>query len=256
MLNLPKFRLIGLVIALALVIACALGPGTTAAPAVPSNTPAPPRTLQPPPTDQPPQTSDTPAPTVSPTPSGPIVVDDDFSTDSGRFTCTFCTVSGGVLFMGPYPATDSFDAYYAICNDCGKATNYKMSVDTYYVEGPSDRGFGLLLRENDGTFIDLEVTTWQVYGIWNYDPSHNTGYDGWSGLTQGWVSGGLKAGRAVNSVEVIIKTDAGKTTISVAVNGRNVRFMEIPSGSGFVGLLVGLHSISAAFDNFHFEELP
>lgn len=157
--------------------------------------------------------------------------------------------------MGPYPTEMTGKAYFAICDECGTATNYKMSVDTWFIEGASDRGFGLLLRENDGSFIDIEVSTWQVYGVWNYDATVPTGQFPWSAITDGWVEGWLKPGRAVNHVDVIMKTEGGKTTLTVTINDKGGRTLDVESGSGNVGLLVGMHSLGVAFDNFHFEEL-
>jgi len=162
--------------------------------------------------------------------------------------------------MGPYPSVLTYNPYYAICSDCGVAKNYKMSVDTWFIDGASDRGFGLLLREEDGNLIDLEVSTWQVYGVWTFDPilaaSPATTGQSWGAITDGWVEGWLKPGRAVNHVEVIMKTENGQMTVTVTINGKGGRTLDVESGSGNVGLLVGMHSLGVAFDNFHFEELP
>jgi len=245
------------------VIMIGMACGGSAPSAKPADTAIPPAaTDTPKPTSPPPPTAtDTPVPTATSIPTitptqGPIVVDEDFSTDNGRFKCDYCKVNDGALLMGPFPATDSLESYYAICNECGVAENYKMSVDAWYIEGASDRGFGLLLRENDGSFIDTELTTWQVYGVWNYDKTFQTGYQGWSGITDGFISGWLKPGRAVNHLEVIMRTENGKTTLTVTINDKGSRNFNIKSDRGNVGLLVGMHSLGVAFDNFHFEELP
>jgi hypothetical protein len=212
--------------------------------------------IQPTAMPQPTMLPPTEVPTITPT-KGPVIVDDDFSTDNGRFKCDYCEVRDGALFIGPYPSADSYGGYYALCSDCGEAANYKMSVDTWYVEGPSDRGFGLLLRTlKGGSYIDLEVTTWQVYGIWSYDASLGGSGSAWDTFTNGWVPGSLRPGRANNTVEVIMKTTNGKTSLSVSINGKVNRMVDLPTGSGEVGLIVGMHSLGVAFDNFHFEPLP
>lgn len=208
---------------------------------VPTNTPSPTPTATLPPTS---------TPTITPTP-GPIVADDDFSTDTGRFKCDVCEVKNGEFFVGPYPAQDTFAAYYALCNDCGVPTNYKMSFDARFVSGASDRGFGAILRENDGSFIDLEITTWLLYGVWHYNAALSKSAWAWDEYyTDGWIQGGLKAGTLTNHIEITLVD--GQLTVNM--NGRN-KLLQIPTGSGRVGLMVGMHSLGVAFDNFHFEEL-
>jgi len=230
-------------------------PAETAPPA--TDTPVPPTSTPLPTATDTPVPTDTAVPTITPT-TGPIIIDDDFSADNGLFKCDFCKVSDGALLMGPYPTELKGNPYYTICSACGTATNYKMSVDTWFVDGASDRGFGLLLRENDGNLIDLEVSTWQVYGVWTYNPSlaTTTEFKGWGAITDGWVEGWLKPGRAVNHVDVIMKTEGGQMTLTVTINDKGGRALNVESGSGNVGLLVGMHSLGVAFDNFHFEELP
>jgi hypothetical protein len=255
-----RFLYFSLFLAL-LTVAC----GGTAPAAKPVDTALPPPpatdtivpTIPPPTATNTPTPTDTAVPTITPT-TGPIIIDDDFSTDNGLFKCDFCKVSDGALLMGPYPIELKGNPYFAICSKCGTATNYKMSVDTWYIEGASDRGFGLLLRENDGKLIDLEVSTWQVYGVWTYDPTIATTSPskGWGAITDGWVEGWLKPGRAVNHVDVLVKTENNQMTVTVTINNKGGRTLKIDSGSGNVGILVGMHSLGVAFDNFHFEELP
>ena len=211
-------------------------------------------TVPPPTATDTPVPTDTPIPTITPT-TGPIIIDEDFSTDNGLFKCDFCKVSDGALLMGPYPIANTYNAYYAICSQCGIAKNYKMSVDTWFIEGQSDRGFGMLLRENDGKLIDLELLTWQAYGVWTFDPTEAGGV-GWGAITDGWVEGWVKAGRSVNHIDVVMKTENGQMTLTVTMNNKGGRTMKVEAGSGNVGLLVGMHSLGVAFDNFHFEELP
>jgi hypothetical protein len=203
----------------------------------------------PPPTNTPEPPTATPLPTATNTPAGPIVVDDDFSSDTGRFKCDYCKVENGAFFVGPWPVADTFDAYFALCEECGVVSSFKMSVDAWYVEGASDRGFGLMLRHmDDKSFIDIEITTWQVYGIWHFDP--NNGWD--TGYPYSWVKGGLKPGRATNHIEVTM--DGAKGSLSISINGVH-RLSDVPPGRGQVGLVVGMHSLGVAFDNFHFEEI-
>ncbi len=198
-----------------------------------------------------------PTSTLSPTPTitpGPLVIRDDFSSDTGRWTeCGVCKIEDGVLHMGPYPISDKGEGYLAICSDCGVVQDYKMGVDATFKDGYTDRGFGLLIRENEGSFADVEITTWQVYGAWVYDKSRNA----WGNLLGGdnpWkLHGSLYPSYGTNRLEVEVKTQEGKSTLSIHINGQLVNTAEIPAVSGRVGLVVGLHSLGVIFDNFYFE---
>jgi hypothetical protein len=163
-------------------------------------------------------------------------------------------VKDGALIMGPFAAVDSYEPFFALCNDCGNATNYKMSVDTWYVDGRSDFGFGLLLRAHDESPLFLATSTWLVYNVFSFNTSVNGGY-GWESLMGDWSEGGLRAGRGINNLEVVMQTTDGKTTLSITINGKARRSVDIPAGSGQVGLYVGTYHTNSAFDNFHFEEL-
>ena len=203
----------------------------------------------------------TPSPTATVTP-GPLVIDDDFSSVNPRWLdCGVCAVKNGALIVGPYPASNSLKGYITLCKDCGVAHEYKMSVDATYASGPSDRGFGFVLRENNGSFIDLEITTWQVYGVWHYDSTGGDAEIAWrSLLPKGFTpSGYLYPAQLTNHVEAEVKASqvsANKDLVKISFNGTLLNTVEIPGGSGRVGLAVGLHSISVAFDNFHFEAMP
>jgi hypothetical protein len=189
-------------------------------------------------------------PTVTP---GPVVIQDDFSSDHGRWIeCGMCRIENGVLQMGPYPVSDKGEGYLAICSDCGIAQDYKMGVDATFKDGYTDRGFGLVLRENSGSYADVEITTWQVYGGWVYDKSTNS----WGNLLGGdpWkLQGSLYPSYGTNRLEVQVTSQGGKSTLSISLNGQLVNTSEMPAISGRVGLVVGLHSLGVVFDNFYFE---
>jgi hypothetical protein len=251
--NRKSTNLLWLAIIFCLTLSCSIGPAAvqpTTAPVI-QPTAVPPTAAPPtavPPTAVPP--SDTPVPTITPTP-GPVIVDDDFSTDTGRFKCDKCVVSGGELTIGPFPLVDSYKPFSALCSDCGTVTNYKMSADIWYVEGNSNFGYGLVLRDNNKENIYLAVSSWLVYNVFSFDPSAGGGA-GWKTLIGNWTKGGLVAGRGINSVEVVMQD----STLSITINGKLNRNIDLPSGSGQVGLYVSNWETGAGFDNFHFEELP
>lgn len=193
-------------------------------------------------------------PTDTPIP-GPITYYDDFETDTGNWSnCTVCEWADSMLYMGPYPVKDSYEAYYAICEACGTPTYYRVAVDATYVEGPTDRGFGFLLNSNSDGFFDMEITTWQVWGIWVYDAQYNT----WS-ASPGWMfTGALRASYGTNHIQVRVEPtgNPGYATVFFDVNGSNVKVLyNFRVEPGDVGLLVGFHSIGVVFDNFEFEEI-
>lgn len=197
-----------------------------------------------------------PTATLSPTPTvtpGPLVIRDDFSSDTGRWTeCGVCKIENGTLQMGPYPVSDKGEGYIAICSDCGTVQDFKMGVDATFKDGYTDRGFGLVLREIDGSYADVEITTWQVYGAWVYDKPKHT----WGSLLGGdpWkLSGSLYPSYGTNRLEVEVKSQGGKSALSIYINGQSVKTGEMPAISGRVGLIVGLHTLAVTFDNFYFE---
>lgn len=203
----------------------------------------------------------TPLPTLTPT-AGPLVVDDDFSSMNPRWQgCDVCSIKDGALVMGPYPSSNSAKGYITLCKDCGIVHEYKMSVDATFVTGVSDRGFGFLVREWKGDFIDLEITTWQFYGVWYYAAKDGDAWTAWHPLiSKGYTATGyLNPGLIKNHIDIEVKasdTNKEKDLIKISINGTLLNTIEVPTGAGRVGLAVGLHSIGVAFDNFHFEGMP
>jgi len=199
-----------------------------------------------------------PSPTFTPPPTatpGPVVIQDDFSTDTGRWIdCGQCKIENGVMQMGPYPISNDGGGYIAICKDCGQPQDYKMGIDATFVDGYTDRGFGLLLREENGNYFDVEITTWQVYGAWAFDNEKNL----WGSLlSDGWKeSGSLYPSAGTNRLEVEIQSAGGTSNVHISINGQLVNTASMPAFTGRVGLVVGLHSLGVRFDNFYFEGYP
>ena len=237
-------RLFWLVVLLILSVSCTIGPASTpTATLVPTDTPTPiPPTETPLPTD-------TPVPTVTPTP-GPVIIDDDFSTDAGRFKCESCYVENGELTIGPFAMVDSWKPFTVLCSDCGTFSNYKMSVDTWYAAGNSNRGFGIVVRQDDKFSYLVAMSSWQLYNVFEFDQTV-AGGAGYNTLIGNWSKGGLGAGRAVHHIDIVMQNGS----MTLTINSGFSRIIELPSGKGEVGLWVGSWETSAAFDNFHFEEI-
>lgn len=212
-----------------------------------------------------PEPTSTPVPTATTIPTatatpGPLVIEDDFSKDVGRWVeCKECLVTSGALYMGPFPAVDSAEGYTVICKDCGVVDEYKMEVDVTYVSGASDRGFGFVLWENDGYYIDLEITTWQTYGVWFYDKDEGKSWNAWYYIMDKPTkrSGNIRAGKLTNRIAVEVENRGGERLATISVNGKVLQSnLELKVGPGRVGLVVGLHSLGVSFDNFYFEGIP
>lgn len=203
----------------------------------------------------------TPLPTATATP-GPLVIDDDFSSLGSRWQgCSVCSIKDGALLFGPYPSVSSLKGYITLCQDCGVVHEYKMSVDATFSSGASDRGFGFVLREEDGKFLDLEITTWQVYGVWSYDPQGGDSAVAWTSLlSKAYLpTPYLNPGVIKNHIEVQVvgsEVNDSMDLVKLSFNGTLLNTIEVKRGSGHVGLAVGLHSIGVLFDNFHFEGMP
>lgn len=244
-----SMRLIMLGVCVILTLACSINWGTeptqvqfTAPPTkpIPTNT-------QPIPTVKP---TDTPVPTPIPT-KGPAIIDDDFSTDTGRFKCDNCVVSGGGLTVGPFAMVDSWAPFVAMCSDCGSHPNYKMSVQTWYAAGNSNRGFGLVVRREKKFMYLVAMSSWQLYNVFEFDQTAGGGA-GYRSMIGNWSKGGLGAGRAVHFIDIQMMNGS----MTLTINKDFTRTFELPGGSGEVGLWVGSWETSASFDNFHYEELP
>jgi hypothetical protein len=146
---------------------------------------------------------------------------------------------------------DSWEPFIVLCSDCGKSTNYKMSVDMWYNSGNSNFGWGLVVRQDDKTAYLVAASSWLYYNVFSFDlSSASSGGVGYDSLIGRWSKGGLVAGRGVNHFEIVMNG----SSMSISINELNIRTLDLPITSGQVGLWVGNWETSATFDNFHFEE--
>jgi hypothetical protein len=126
-------------------------------------------------------------------------------------------------------------------------------VDAAFVDGVSERGFGILLRATERFFMTLEVTPWQTVAVWKFD--HLT--RGWE-LVSGKWTGAVAPGRGLNHIEIeVTGSEKGKSMMVVKVNGRTPLVLENqPADAGPVGLTLFGHGVEVLYDNFVYEELP
>jgi hypothetical protein len=233
----------------------------------PTNTPVPTETNTPTPvpTDTPiPTSTNTPIPSLTPTPTvtpGPLVFKDDFSVEDSSVwsNCKICKWQFNTLVMGPYAPGDEGDfSHITICQTCGKHTYYRVAVDANLTGGYGDRFFGVTIADNDKELVMMEISTFQSLIVAKYDYKLNN----WMLLNanpQFVFNGMVKPGKAVNHLEVVVKssgTNTGTVDYYINLNGRTSFIIygrpAIPSK---VGLVVDWHSMEVSFANFEFEEL-
>jgi hypothetical protein len=230
-----------------------------------SPTPLPPTETPIPPTETATATA-TPPPTATatitptPTPSGPIVFNDDFAATNLKNWkgCTKCDWKDGVLLMGPYKARG--DGYSqsdtAICVPCGKPTFYRMAVDVTFVEGYTDRFYGLLVGDGKRYQTSVGISPLQVTAIFRYDYQKRE----WELLnpsTEKVFSRLVKPGKLTNRIEVLLEpSGVSDGQLTLKING-SVSYVvyNLPVEPAEVGLYLDWHSIGVAYDNFEFEEI-
>lgn len=199
--------------------------------------------------------------TITPTP-GPLFYSEDFGQTSalGHFSCEKCRVQDGRLLFGPFEPENNLGEQFrlVLCETCGKHTYYRLSVDVVYVEGPTDRFYGIvgLIDATPTTLnrvIYLGASTWQVYTIRDYDYAGST-------LTElnGNLSGYLNPGTAVNHLEIEVKPSVQPNLVDVYFRiGKAVMYVlySQPAVPTQAGLGMSFHSMTVAYDNFTYEEL-
>jgi hypothetical protein len=172
--------------------------------------------------------------------------------DEGNWlNCEVCGWKNGALLLGPYPVSGAYLQQYTICGPCGWVTHYRASVDATYLEGPSERGYGLLLRLTDEYLTTLEITPWQTLNVWKQDIDSGE----WTWIN-GMFTGAVKAGRSTNHIEVDVHgTQLGRSDISITINGSTVLVVfNQPADESPIGLTLYGHALQVRFENFEFEE--
>jgi hypothetical protein len=223
-----------------------------------TNTPIPTSTETPTLTPSPVPTN---TPTITPTP-GPFSFHDDFSqTDALKnYTCNKCTIQNGRLLFGPFAPENDLGEQFSmiICETCGEHTYYRVSVDATYVDGPTDRFFGIVgLINADANSLDrviyLGVSTWQVYVIRDYDYKNGVLNELSSNIT-----GYVNPGTATNHIMIEVKPSAQPNLVDVyfTVNdGILYVLYSQPAVPTLAGLGMSFHSMTVAFSNFAYEEI-
>lgn len=247
-------------------LACGLGapePTATPLPPPPTNTAPPPTEPPPPPTNTPvPAPTEAPPPTDAPDTGEPFTGGfDDFSSDYGGwevFDGAGVDTSFGIFRLGPFTQcadVGSDDPYgcFSQCLVCGVVSDYEMQVDAAYLDGVSDRTFGMVLRFADSNgnnlvdsndyYLDFSVSVYdQYFVVWEY-------FNGSWSRVYNTFDGSIQPGTNINTLYA--QSYGGGTEVDLYVNDTFVaNIFNIPINTGTVGLAVGGRSIEAGFDNF------
>ena len=200
-------------------------------------------------------------PTISPTP-GPFSYIEDFSQNSAldAFLCDKCRIDNGRLLFGPLAPENNIGEQFGIvlCEVCGEHIYYRISVDVTYVDGPTDRFYGIisLVDTSRATLkraIYLGASTWQVYVIRDYDYDHsllkelNTNSTGY-----------LNPGTATNHLEIEVKPSAQPNLVDAyfRINGAVMYVLySQPAVHTQAGFGMSFHSMTVAYDNLQYEEI-
>jgi len=203
--------------------------------------------------------TDTPTITLTP---GPFTFFDDFSQPNSisQYSCDQCVVKDGSLLFGPFDPENNLGEQFrmVIREICGAHTHYRLSVDATYVDGPTDRFFGIVaLIKGDENNLDrvvyLGISTWQVYVIRDYN--YKTGI--LSDLSAD-LTGYVNPGRNTNHIMIEVKPSArdGFVDVYFTINNGLLYVLYLQPAEGtLAGLGMSFHSMTVSFDNFRYEEI-
>ena len=203
-------------------------------------------------------------PTITPT-LGPVSIKDDFSAknESNWPDCDKCEWKDGQLYLGPYDPGSNLNESLnlLVCSGCGEHMYYRMSVDATFIDGQVDRYFGILTNiifgeNNEPKRLNyLGISPFQAYTIRDY----NNEIQDIKFLARKSSAGAVKPGRATNHFEVIVQPAAkdGNVDIYFKLNDSQIYvYYTQPAESTWVALGMSFHSVTVAYDNFEYEELP
>ena len=200
-------------------------------------------------------------PMITPTP-GPVSFFDNFSSPDSisNYSCDKCIVKDGGLSFGPFEPENNLGEQFRVivCEVCGAHKYYRVSVDATYVDGPTDRFFGLvaLVKGNERNLdraVYLGISTWQIYVMRDYN--YKTGI---LNELSSDASGYLFPGRNTNHIVIEVKPSArdGFVDAYFTINGGLLYILYLqPEEETLAGMGMSFHSMTVSFDNFQYEEV-
>jgi len=209
-------------------------------------------------------------PTEPPASTG-LSFSEEFASDTGSFeTFDGAEITGGEFYMGQFTdcgdlAADSQFGCFSTCLSCGLVADYGMVVDVRYVDGISERTYGLVMQfvdENGNSVVDREdfytefqISAFTSYYIQNVQvrthfPGNPVGIDSWDQI---WYDARdyTNAGYGANTLGV--KSFDGGTSFELYVNDNYIDTVSKPTdefSQGSVGISLSGRRVQVAFDNF------
>jgi hypothetical protein len=205
---------------------------------------------------------------------------EDFSSNTGRFSTTDgITIENGALYMGEFERCAEFDTdqpvgCISVCETCGELLpEYEVNVETVYVDGITERFYGLVLRfvdENGNHRIDREdyFLGWVFSlnkGVWALWEHKVDDFTPWRMLNNG--EGNMRTSpRKPNYLRVVASQNGER--IDVYMNDvhmvRVVNTLPIPGETkseempmqGSIGLWVAERGLRVFYDNYEFTDTP
>jgi hypothetical protein len=127
--------------------------------------------------------------------------------------------------FGPFEPENNLGEQFnmVVCNVCGEHMYYLVSVDATYLEGPTDRFFGLTaLIDATSThwyrILYLGTSTWQVYAIRDYDYK-NSALKELNANLSGYINPGVSSNHLI--IEVKSSSQPNLVDIDFTINGRS-----------------------------------
>ena len=192
---------------------------------------------------------------------------DDFSTEdtSAWEIWPGSEVYGGEFHLGQFADcadVGSNDPYgcFSQCVACGTVSEYDMAAYARYVDGVTDRTFGLVLRfvDQNGNglvdpndyYLDFELSIWdQYFIIWEHLDNGT-----WNVLAESFESS-IAGSHQTNHLRAVAYN--GGSDIDIYINGTNVWSVTgLPYSEGAVGLAVGGRALEVAYDDFSITAGP
>ena len=219
-----------------------------------------------------PTAADTAEPTETGAPTGASVFE-DFATDDGKFeTWDGAQVTDGEFYLGQFTdcgdlAADAPFGCLSTCLACGVASDYEMTVDVRYVDGISERTYGLVLQFNDVNgngivdsedfYVEFQISAFTAYYIQTVQVRTHFAGDpvGAASWLQLWyvAKDFTNSGYGTNTLDAIASKSG--TSFDLYVNGNYLKTVTIPDtdhSEGRVGVSLSGRRVQVAFDNFNF----
>jgi hypothetical protein len=197
---------------------------------------------------------------------------DDFSEDVGNWeTWDGAQVAEGEFFLGPFADCGDLQAdtpygCFSICLWCGVLTDYEASVDVRYVDGISERTYGIVLQfedvngnnwvDEEDYYLEYQVSAFTAFYTDNLylrehvagDPVGANGFN----FVRRWDARPITNDTYGTNRLGVVVTNSG-TNFDLYLNDNfvdTVSFDGVSFSEGQIGLSISGRSVQVAFDDF------